>query len=490
MGKVRNKRIADNKTRRVKRGLIDIVGKASNLLFGTATEAEIQAVSSTLDEAISNEKILFHQQDKMLTIMNQTRKYLKENRMDISLLQRHVRAFEKHLEDFQDRILGVELRIKKLEFGRSVDQAVEELEVMDRAYTRQLKNYLRTKQELERGWLTENTLSKTELQVILAKMQGWGFETPVLEWYYENQRIEPFWNTKEQLIFRVKIPAMSRANYLKYKLHFFPVIADKEHLRTVKGHSEIMFNTETGAVFWPTDCFGNNPNVCIPGREIISPTCEKAIVTNSSLDLCVIQLTKKPTRNSDVYVLGVGHVVITPFVHVDITLRCSGKPATKYILKVPTEIIIEGGCKLVSKDWQVNGVKRGSNTIVRTFKSISYNRTLNFDWPAEFRAVVKEKLKFQERVDVPFIDIKDWKSDYSMLPGSKKTVGLAITMLIPVVIVIVVLVLYKRHPALVIRLCTRENKKGTEKEESGIYEKPVNETVLDSLLNQNVNSSH
>ena len=88
---------------RVKRGLFNIVGQISETLFGTATEEEVVALQSGLTEVARQEVTVFHNQLRLLSVINTTRRYLWQNRHNINLLinsSRHLNHALRNLSSF------------------------------------------------------------------------------------------------------------------------------------------------------------------------------------------------------------------------------------------------------------------------------------------------------------------------------------------------------------------------------------------------------
>lgn len=438
----RSFRALHSRRHRIRRGVLNLVGEISRSLFGTAMDSDIRELRTALDVVGRNSQVLMHDRSRMLSIVNQTRKYVQENRFDITDLQRHQEAMDSQILDFSDDITKLSHRVSKLALARSIDQVIAQLTVVHESYSAQAGAFLTQKYELERGWLTESTLSITELTEILATIRAWGYETPSVEWYYENLKIEPLWTEHDKLVFRVVIPAVGRTQYLQYKIHFYPVVVDSEHIRVVKGHSDITVNTATGAVFWPHDCYGSKPRVCTPQKEILSPTCEWGLVTNNSLDHCTIEIFRRFNKDSDIFPLGLGSFIVVAYEEISVTLRCLGKSAVVTTLYGPSQFQVPGDCKLETDQWRVSGTRMGSGMQVRPAKGIAYNRSLGFILPPMVKSHVREALQFRSRVQVPLLDMREWHGEkmdvgYSWgvsggIPGGTFALGLIIVILIVV----------------------------------------------------------
>lgn len=446
----RSFRSLPKRRRRIRRGLLNLVGEVSKTLFGTASESDIRELRTALNKVSDGTAVLVHDHMRMLTVMNKTRKYVQENRFDIKDLQRHQKALDRQIMNFCDDVTQLSYRVSKLSLARSIDRVIEELTVVHNFYSAQMNTFRTQRYELERGWLTENTLSLSDLNETLATIRKWGYETPNAEWYYENLRIEPLWTENGKLVFRVLLPAVSRTQYLHYKIRYYPVVIDSDHIRVVKGHNDVVINTATGAVFWPKDCYGLNPRVCMPQKEILVPTCEWGLITNNSLDRCIIKISKRLNEDSDVFPLGIGTFVIITYKKLEVTLRCSGKAAMVKTMEGPHRIEVPGNCKLETAQWQVSGSRKGSSVQVRKGRTVVYNRSMKFVLPSKMKKGVRQALQFKRRVEIPLLDIRAWQKESSApwrydWGSSGKIPGAILALVLVMAIVAAVIIARKRY---------------------------------------------
>ena len=171
---------------RVKRGLVDIIGEAGKALFGVATQGDVTDIRRAVKQAEKDTAIVFHKMDKMLSIINQTRKYVRENRKDIDQLQQHQQALQTRLLEYGDHLSQLDIQVDRLTVARLIDNLIAQLELIAEEFQQQWRIFRQQKHELERGWLTESTLAPTELESMLHKLRCQGYYTPRAEWYYEN----------------------------------------------------------------------------------------------------------------------------------------------------------------------------------------------------------------------------------------------------------------------------------------------------------------
>lgn len=396
---------------RRKRGLIDGIGELSQILFGTAMNKDIQELRRIVEGMRHRGVLVHHQLDELVTVVNQTRKFVRENRMDLQAIQRHEEALRARLVRHEGRLSMLDQAVKSLSISRIIDRTLTELELIADEYQSQLRQYNAQRQELERGWLTERTLSRTDLRQITNHLVSLGYDTPKLEWYYENTRVEPLWIYQDQLVFYVDIVGLTRTKYLHYFIQYFPVVFNNNHVRTIKGRSDIAVNTRSGGMFWPVRCIGHQPRVCAQQKELLKATCESRLVSNQSRELCIIDISKRNTSYSDVYSLNLSKFVVVAYVPGRVTLRCEGRAASEIEVRGAQIIDVGGNCELETAEWKVRGTRYESSNITNRYATTYRIPPLNFSWPTVVIEPVLEELKFRDRVPVPLAEMKHWGKD-------------------------------------------------------------------------------
>lgn len=393
---------------RKRRGLLNIGGEISKQLFGTALDSDVEHLRAIVETAARNNVVVFHNMDRLVTVVNQTRKFVHANHLDLEQVKIHEKALQIQLGRQSARLAMLDQRVHSLSISRIIDRTIYELELMCREHQYQIDIYQRQKQELERGWLTEDTLAPVDLMDILSNIRKWGYETPLPEWYYQNLQLEPIWSDQNNIVFTTAIPGLNTVRYLQYHLQYFPVSMNIEHLRIIEGQPEIAMNTESGGTFWPKDCIGRKPKVCVQQKEILTPTCEAGLISNQTLDLCKVRIIKNYDKSSDVYPFAVGRFVVVPYKKLVMTLRCTGKAAKIKTIVRPSIIKVSGNCELETNEWKVSGVQIGLGKLIESPKEREPIVHMNFTWPVKIRQDVMEAFKWSQSIEVPLLDMRDW----------------------------------------------------------------------------------
>ena len=469
-----------SRPKRIKRALFGFVGETTKYLFGTATTEDLSELRRAVRQAVRNAGVIYHRTEAMVSVVNQTRRFVRENRDDILNLQQHQAVLRSQLHEYGEHLSELGKRVNRLVVARTIDGTITQLELLQEDLQRQRNAFMLQKRELERGWLTENTLATSELETILKKIRNAGFVTPIPEWYYENLHIEPLWTEVDKLVFHVRIPAAGRTHYLQFGLNYFPVRVNNVYIRQLKGLDRVAVNTDTGSTFSPRDCIGKNPRLCMPSKEVLSPTCEYGLVSNRSLQMCKVEIAKRNVT-SDIFPLSLGHFVITPFETITVTMRCQGQTAETREVNRPTEINVPGNCKLETKDWIITGTLQGASKIVRNSKRLYFNRTTNFTVPSEIELTKLEPFKYRDRIEIPLAEIPaKFGLDRVDLDNAITDSGcIAYIVLVSFIILTIVINLFVLKKLLKKRFAKRSSKKVTF--EVTPHKELKDETELDQL---------
>ena len=259
------KTVHSPRNRRERRALFGFVSTISNYLFGTATQNQINVLTNAIKDSQHKIETLSHQGAHMISVMNQTRLYLHENRMDIAVLQNASIALAKRVETNTKRVDGLAKTINTLHIRRSVDIIIAKLERSVNLYLHQLTLFHKQRQELERGYLTDEIMPVAYLEDVLQQLTKRKHEVAPLRWHYQHLPIVPLHDTPSELSFRTIIPGLSETRYLQFKLRYFPIPLGKGYLRQVEGENNIALDTVSSATFVPGVCVGSTPeSVVLP----------------------------------------------------------------------------------------------------------------------------------------------------------------------------------------------------------------------------------
>ena len=153
--------------RRVRWGLFDFVGRLSKTLFGTATHEDLLVLQEAVKQTQAGMAILHDNAKMMLSVMNQTRRYVRENRMDLRTVKQETVKLAALATANARRTAALEVHIGRLRIQRQVDLTLQQMELALRDYHLQERIFHRQKTQMERGWLTEDILPPISLRAVL-----------------------------------------------------------------------------------------------------------------------------------------------------------------------------------------------------------------------------------------------------------------------------------------------------------------------------------
>ena len=249
--------------RRTRRGLVNTVGLLSNILFGTATEAQILETRSQIENIAKLNKRVVNVVNELIIIVNHTHEHYK-------IVNQHIRSLEIYVSAVAFEIRKYIWKLRDhIDILRSVIRTYRALTLIETTHNlclRQLDIYNRQPAALELGYMTEDILSVKDLTQIIQDAQHHNLHTPILNWYYSYVKIEPLWRDDNILVFRANLPLTDHHLYLRYHIQSWPIPGNTSLFRTqLQVPSDIAFHTETGGIFSPTGCMGENPAICRTG---------------------------------------------------------------------------------------------------------------------------------------------------------------------------------------------------------------------------------
>ena len=391
---------------RVKRGLLNFVGELSRVLFGTATSDEVHALQESIKRLQDGMTVLHHNTRVMVSIMNQTRRYVRENRLDLRAVQAETMRLDQLARVTARRVHALELYQSRAQIRRQIDLAIQQMEMAIADYRLQRRIFHRQRLQMERGWLTEDILPRAALRQILAKIQASPGGVLRPEWYYQHIPVNPLWGVGNALIFQAAIPVLTPHQYLRYTFRYLPVPLGNRHLRQVVGRDDLAINAMTGFGFTPRDCIEGSPTVCNPGIETTGPTCEAALVMGQTADACQVTVTKRGLLTSEVYrPPRRAFILLSAYAPTELTLHCRGKMARRWTTSGPSKIAVPPECVVSSPTWRVTGTREEHRTLCLEPPRPIELPQLKLNWTTVVPAAIDENLRFRDRIEVPLAEL-------------------------------------------------------------------------------------
>ena len=242
-------------------------------------------------------------------------------------------------------------------------------------WLQQLARFNRQKASLELGFLTEELLSRQELNKIVTSARAVGFYAPATQWYYANIQISSIFRSVNELLFRVKLPLTDNIKYNRYQITTWPIPHQSGKFNAqILVTNDIAIHTLSGGMFRPTSCQGRNPTICRPGATFDRTRfkCPRGILTGEPelRKTCRVKVTKILILETQITELIPGTFVILS-VGETVSLFCSSHPERRVKLKNGASVIrLNKGCQIKAQGWSISSIARFSSSVMVDFTVI------------------------------------------------------------------------------------------------------------------------
>ena len=152
-------------TKRSERGLFNLVGHGLQFLFGTAQETEVRDARYRIKNIETVSDRLNKDGNYLTVIINSAYDHMLENRKRINLL---TKKFTEAFILLNKPINSLHSTVRVIYWQGNIDKAITQLELYCRDYLCLYDSWLRERQHMEAGHLTEHLLLRMELLSILA----------------------------------------------------------------------------------------------------------------------------------------------------------------------------------------------------------------------------------------------------------------------------------------------------------------------------------
>ena len=171
---------------RRRRAIFGFVSEISRVLFGTATESEVDDVRRVVTTVDANQKDIVHNSKELWSLLNGTREYVQQNRRTIFSLAKYSSQMSRLLNWTVQQYHFLTVRVKSLRFMHEIDRAIDHLEFMSDHYSLRWEDYLSGLTSLSEGHLTRQMVSPSVLHGVRARMTARGYDTLPTDWYYRH----------------------------------------------------------------------------------------------------------------------------------------------------------------------------------------------------------------------------------------------------------------------------------------------------------------
>ena len=132
--------------------LLPFLGRIASELIGTVSEDEVAALRSAIDNTRAKQEEIVHFVDNMITVVNTTHQIAMDNR-------RLLKNLNSYLTDYLAAVTSnVTQQLRTLELHLTINEVIHEVELESEWCRHQQLRYLRLRESLEAGRITEELL--------------------------------------------------------------------------------------------------------------------------------------------------------------------------------------------------------------------------------------------------------------------------------------------------------------------------------------------
>ena len=345
--------IYDVSSPRRRRGVLDFVGTGLNWAFGTATQAQVDALQGAVDAAGTTQRAIVHNVRELITVVNQTRQQGVDTRRRLLMLST---SYDKFVRAENDRWNRFDHNTRLL----MIEEYVNTLLWLDAAIWKGLSRIQMLHRSLRAGDLTEELCPVALLREISALAATHGLRSLDANWYYENIPVEPLMIKEGLMTFRVALPYTDSHVYQRYNIRTFAVPIDAVGSRARAAvQPDVALDTANGLWFVPTLCQGYRPQLCRAGpRWKDAFPCERGLITSHEPDrtLCTLEYTQTNLTTAQELLDG---VFVIQTLGESVRLACKGKRQEQTILdRGVFRLKLTEGCTLSGGRWALHGIIR------------------------------------------------------------------------------------------------------------------------------------
>ena len=180
--------------------------------------------------------------------------------------------------------------------------------------------------------LSEDLLSRSQLQEILQKASSLRLATMPVQWYYQFCHIIPVWSTVADITFKVHLPLHDGQSYIMYALKSFPFPVKDGFHTTVKVRNRIAYSSSAGLLFELILCLGTQIRVCRGGAlyDTARFQCERALISRDAAATKHCEVRLYPTNQTEITEDSLGlYIVSTPSISPKLHWQARGEETIK-----------------------------------------------------------------------------------------------------------------------------------------------------------------
>ena len=304
------------------RGLLNFVGQLGSTLFGVATEEQVNAVHQELVQREREETVLYHNQQKLVSILNSTRVQATYNHADIMLLAANL---TKEL----DQTSRLAWRVQQLHILHDYLSLVDQLEQISYLVQLRHRSYVAACETMRSGHLSPDVVSDLHLGQILAMLSRWGYVMSS-DWYRAYTPVKTVWDNTDSLTCVFTLWAAHRDVHRLWTLKSLWFRKDV-FVAKYQVHSKVLTDKAYSYQHLPAECRGTSQVICFVPQSN-HEECELSLIQGRAVK-CKYQLAKVAPPFLEY--LATDHWLVGVTTCTNVTVRCPDDPAIDIMVCQP-----------------------------------------------------------------------------------------------------------------------------------------------------------
>ena len=318
-------------TSRHRRGLINFIGGLSSSLFGVATEGQVRAVAQQVENAQRSIDVLFHNQDKLVSVLNATREQAVQNHGDILTLA-------SNLSSLTDKANLLAWQVGKLDVLHRFLHLVDQLDQISFMIQLRRRWYLAACEAMRSGHLSRDVMSDVRLGEVLSLLSERGY-IMAKEWYRAYTPVQTVWDTQKSFVSTFTLWAANREQYILWSLRSLWFMNGDLVMR-YQVRPTMLTDRAHSVQYTPAKCRGHGHQVCLvsqTGRDDCELTVVQGMPVSCKYDVAKSAPPRLEYLSSDMWLVAVTHCV-------NLTVRCPGLPPSDFAVCQPERWNISSQC--------------------------------------------------------------------------------------------------------------------------------------------------
>ena len=313
------------------RGLINFVGQIGSALFGVATEGQVHAVHQEILQAEREETVLYHNQQKLVSILNSTRAQTISNYNDIMSLAGNI---SREL----DRSSQLAWKLQQLHIFHDYLSLVNQLEQLSYLVQLRRRSYLAACEAMRSGHLSPDVVSDFHLQQVLAMLSRRGYVMSS-DWYRAYTPVKTVWDNPDSLTCVFTLWAAHRDVHRLWTLKSLwfrkGVFVARYLVR-----SPVLTDKAFSYQHLPAECRGTTQAICFVPQST-HEECELSLVQGRAVQ-CKFHLARVAPPLLEY--LATNHWLVGVTTCTNITVRCPDDPAIDVMVCKPERWNVSTDC--------------------------------------------------------------------------------------------------------------------------------------------------